>query len=63
VTAGFPWRQPRLEVVADGFHCLEGPRWRDALLYLCAAPPGRAFDSVRRPLGVLISVQAGTPAA
>ncbi len=32
-------------------------------LYLCAAPPGHAFDPGRRPLGVLISVQVGTPAA
>jgi sugar lactone lactonase YvrE len=34
VTARFPWRTARLEVVADGFHFLEGPRWRDGLLYL-----------------------------
>ena len=34
MTAGFPWRQAQLEVVADGFHFLEGPRWRDGLLYL-----------------------------
>ena len=34
MTAGFPWRQPRLQVVADGFHFLEGPRWRDGRLYL-----------------------------
>ena len=32
--AEFPWRQAPLEVVADGFHFLEGPRWRDGLLYL-----------------------------
>jgi sugar lactone lactonase YvrE len=34
VTAGFPWRQAPLELVADGFHFLEGPRWRDGRLYL-----------------------------
>lgn len=34
MTAGFPWRQPPVEVVADGFCFLEGPRWRDGLLYL-----------------------------
>lgn len=34
MTARFPWRTARLEVVADGFHFLEGPRWRDGLLYL-----------------------------
>jgi sugar lactone lactonase YvrE len=34
VTTGFPWRQAPVEVVADGFCFLEGPRWRDGLLYL-----------------------------
>ena len=34
MTAGFPWRQAPLELVADGFHFLEGPRWRDGRLYL-----------------------------
>jgi sugar lactone lactonase YvrE len=29
-----PWRQARLDVVADGFGFLEGPRWRDGVLYL-----------------------------
>lgn len=32
-------------------------------LYLCAAPPGHAFDPQRRPLGVLMSVRVTTPAA
>jgi sugar lactone lactonase YvrE len=32
--AEFPWRQAPLELVADGFHFLEGPRWRDGVLYL-----------------------------
>jgi len=30
----FPWRQAGLEIVAQGFHFLEGPRWRDGRLYL-----------------------------
>lgn len=34
MTAGFPWRQPTVQVVADGFCFLEGPRWRDGRLYL-----------------------------
>lgn len=34
MTAGFPWRQAPVEVVAAGFCFLEGPRWRDGLLYL-----------------------------
>jgi sugar lactone lactonase YvrE len=34
VTDRIPWRQARLEVISDGFHFLEGPRWRDGLLYL-----------------------------
>jgi sugar lactone lactonase YvrE len=34
VTAGFPWRQAPVQVVADGFCFLEGPRWRDGRLYL-----------------------------
>ncbi len=34
MTAGFPWRQAPVQVVADGFCFLEGPRWRDGLLYL-----------------------------
>lgn len=32
-------------------------------LYLCAAPPGHAFDPQRRALGVLMSVQVAVPAA
>lgn len=32
-------------------------------LFLCAAPPGHAFDPERRALGVLISVQVDTPAS
>jgi len=34
MTSGYPWRQARLEVVADGLGFLEGPRWRDGVLYL-----------------------------
>ncbi len=34
MTAGYPWRQARLDVVASGFGFLEGPRWRDGVLYL-----------------------------
>ena len=31
-------------------------------LYLCAAPPGHAFDPERRPLGVLMSLRVAAPA-
>jgi len=34
MTSGYPWRRPALDVVASGFGFLEGPRWRDGVLYL-----------------------------
>lgn len=59
MTGRIPWRRARLEVVADGGLGDAGGR----TLYLCAAPPGHAFDPGRRPLGVLMSVPVGVPAA